>query len=71
MEVAQAALDGNAVAFPVEWFRVESNRQLLSRLADIQDAGGEGMVLRHPDALGYDRGRTGNLLKVKPAAAFI
>jgi DNA ligase 1 len=34
-------------------------------LAEIQAAGGEGIVARHPAAIEYERGRTRNLLKIK------
>ena len=40
-------------------------RETNGMLADIQGDKGEGIVARNPDVPFYERGRTGNLLKIK------
>lgn len=66
MRVATDALRSAAHASIIE-FTVCSSRSDLDRyLTRIISDGGEGVMLRTPGIMGYERGRTANLLKVKP-----
>jgi DNA ligase-1 len=56
-----ATIYGDCVRFTV----FKSARQLNSMLRKIQQAGGEGIVARHPRASGYAAGWTDNFLKIK------
>jgi hypothetical protein len=42
-----------------------SSRETNGLLADIQDGGGEGIAAVNPAVPFYERGRTGNLIKIK------
>lgn len=42
-----------------------SRRWLAQRLHEVQGAGAEGLVIRNPATIGYETGRTPNVLKVK------
>jgi ATP-dependent DNA ligase len=56
-----ASLYGDCVPFVV----CEDYKHANSMLLDVQSAGGEGLVFRHPTAIGYERGRSFNFVKVK------
>ncbi|MBY5922977.1 DNA ligase [Ferrimonas balearica] len=49
----------------VRQFRVRDHQQLAERLAEVVDAGGEGLILRHQDGR-YRAGRDPGMLKLKP-----
>ena len=49
----------------VKQFRVDNHATLMKRLQEITLAGGEGLMLHHADSL-YSRGRSADLLKLKP-----
>lgn len=49
-------------------WRVESKRQLACKLDDVLSGGGEGLMLRNPGVVEYERGRTASLLKLKSLA---
>ena len=48
----------------IRQYRVESETQLMTELQRVVDAGGEGLMLHHQDAV-YKSGRTDSLLKLK------
>ncbi|WP_242469486.1 DNA ligase [Rhabdochromatium marinum] len=48
----------------IEQFRVANQAELMARLHAVEQAGGEGLMLHHEDAL-YRIGRSSQLLKVK------
>lgn len=48
----------------VEWFPVRDTLAAIAAMRLIQEAGGEGLMLRKPGSR-YTAGRTGNLLKLK------
>ena len=62
-----ATLTQNAPqARPVPYGVISDRRQVFAKLQEIQADGlGEGVMLRNNDVTHYERGRTGNLLKVK------
>jgi DNA ligase-1 len=49
---------------PIEQFRVADEQELMARLAAVEEAGGEGLMLHHEQAR-YRDGRSNDLLKVK------
>jgi DNA ligase-1 len=49
----------------VEQYRVADRRELMSKLDEVVNGGGEGLVLHRAEAP-YATGRSGNLLKLKP-----
>jgi len=51
--------------FGVDQFRVSDNEALMTHLASLVAAGGEGLMLHREDAF-YREGRTSGLLKLKP-----
>lgn len=65
MRVASASLHGGNARL-VEFRRCSSRADMDGYFARILAAGGEGVILRSPGVIGYERGRTANLLKVKP-----
>lgn len=65
MDAARASLR-TPLAACVE-FRACIDRVDMGReFCRVTQAGGEGLILRNPAAVGYEVGRTANLLKVKP-----
>lgn len=60
-----ATITPSAAVKPVEFWEVATMRELRVALANILRDGGEGLVLRNPVAMGYEIGRTGNMVKVK------
>ncbi len=56
---------GSAAVLTVQQDRVPSHERLLRRLAEVVQAGGEGLVLRAADAP-YRAGRSADMLKLKP-----
>lgn len=52
------------MAVPVEHRRLRSTRDALQLLRDVQRAGGEGVIARHPGNC-YRPGRTRQILKLK------
>lgn len=48
----------------VDCWIVDSVESLAGSIAAIQSAGGEGIVLRNPETINYEKGRTTNALKV-------
>lgn len=61
--VAAEHLWHDVVSFEV----CKSRHWLMKRLRQVQNWGGEGLVIRNPTATGYEIGKTSNLLKVKVA----
>jgi len=59
------AMQSNSYLVLVEQFRVATHAELMTRLAAVIQAGGEGLML-HRDAAEYRAGRNADLLKVKP-----
>ena len=51
----------------LEQFKVKSKQQLMLKLHQVTDDGGEGLMLHHQDSL-YRIGRSNDLLKLKPFA---
>lgn len=49
----------------IEQFRIDSNKALMDKLDELASQGGEGLMLHRQTAL-YHRGRSDDLLKVKP-----
>jgi DNA ligase-1 len=67
MRVARAVLrPGSFAAFPVESRFCNGPGHLRSMLCELVEAGGEGLVLRHPTAKGYHAGRSVHALRVTP-----
>lgn len=60
----------NAIVQPVEFQTIRGEAHLLAMFRAIKRNGGEGVMLRHPDAVGYPTGRTLTALKVKHEAQF-
>lgn len=50
---------------PVDWSVCSSREDMWRLFHEVTQGGGEGLMLRNPDTVGYERGRTRNLLKVK------
>ena len=59
-----AAVEANAIVMPVSVRTAENSDDVLCEMRRIQERGGEGVMARHP-GLGYQPGRTSQLLKVK------
>lgn len=70
MAVAMAALDGSSFAIVPAFQQVPTIEHLEQTFRQLVAVGGEGLILRHPDAVGYERGRTTKLLKVKGLDGF-
>ncbi|MBU0728227.1 MAG: DNA ligase [Proteobacteria bacterium] len=51
-------------AFVIPQKTVQNKEELQEELLRVEHLGGEGLIVRRPDAL-YSKGRTGNILKVK------
>jgi ATP-dependent DNA ligase len=51
---------------PVAWRQVQSTAEAVAAMRAIVAAGGEGAMCRNPAAC-YRPGRTGELVKIKPA----
>jgi DNA ligase-1 len=64
VELATSLIAGASYALPVTFTICEGLDHLIDALRDIQDGGGEGLMLHHPTAP-WTAGRTNNLLKVK------
>jgi DNA ligase-1 len=71
MRSASTVLRGATMARPVGFEPVRSMRHLEKLFAGVMEVGGEGLILRHPTAVGYEADRTSRTLKVKldPAMA--
>lgn len=59
-----AAVEVNDIVMPVSVRTAQSSADVLAEMRRIQERGGEGVMARHP-GLGYQPGRTSQLLKVK------
>jgi DNA ligase 1 len=70
MAEAAKAVRGAAAAFPVAFRPCKSLAALNRELLRVRALGGEGLVLRHPRALGYLPGRSKHYLKVKHLCAW-
>jgi DNA ligase-1 len=65
MAIAAAAVRHCPHARVVAVDTIKDRREVMSRLLGVLDDGGEGLMLRNPDVIFYEQGRTRNLLKVK------
>jgi DNA ligase-1 len=65
MTTAATLLQNAPHARPVDFAVITDRRQVFAKLQEIQNAGGEGLILRNPDVIAYEQGRTASLLKVK------
>lgn len=70
MDVGLRALDGSKFAVVPGFQEISSIEQLEQAFRAVVGSGGEGLMLRHPTAVGYRRGRTMELLKVKGLEGF-
>lgn len=59
----------NDIVMPVWWIGTQSMADMKGLFVAVHEAGGEGLMLRHPE-LAYTPGRTDRLLKVKYAWQF-
>jgi hypothetical protein len=62
---AAKALKKSACARAIDFERIADPLHLVRFMRRIRAAGGEGGCFRHPDAIGYEQGRTENLLRWK------
>lgn len=49
----------------VEAWTVQNRRHLAKLFNGVRDNGGEGLVCRHPSAVGYETGRSAHAIRVK------
>lgn len=65
MRMAARAVGNRARVKVAQVATVKGTADVHARLAKVKAKGGEGLVLRNPATIGYEIGRTANLLKVK------
>lgn len=63
--VTHASRFANEIVLPVSWFTVSGHRHLAIEYRNVEQRGGEGLVLRHPGPFSYPIGRTATALKFK------